>query len=456
LFFRQVLYADLGCASYVLGDDGEAVVVDPRWDVDAYLEIANSEQLRIGCVLDTHDHADHVSGRRRLARLTGARSHHAVTGKDDSDGGIATGQEIAVGSLRIRALGTPGHRPEHLAFAVIDLSRGTDPWLVLTGDSLLVGDLARPDLAVEAEDGASLLHSSLHSLLALGDHIEVWPGHVGGSLCGGAQLSRKTSSTIGFERRHNPLLLLDQQDFIHALTANMPPRPPNIERIVEINRAGETEPAEVRPLALQEVQEILREHVSVLDGRAPEAFDRGHLAGAVNLPITSHGVGTRAGWSLASDEQIVIAADDLEGTRKMASALQAVGLWNIIGHVVGDGPAWEQQGLPIARADSWDLARLANSLSRHEVDLVDVRDRSEWIAGHVPGSHHVPLDRLGRGRAASLPDSGRTTVVACTAGARAAFAASLLRRAGRRDVVRVSGGGVPDLSTHGIDLAVGA
>jgi len=456
LFFRQVLYRDLGCASYVLADGGEAVVVDPRWDVDVYLEIASLEHLRIAYVLDTHDHADHVSGRRRLARLTGARSYRAVGDGDTSEDGITPGDEIAVASIRIRALGTPGHRPEHLAFAVIDLSRGPDPWVVLTGDSLLVGDVARPDLAVDAIDGANLLHESLRSLVALGDHTEVWPGHIGGSLCGGANLSGKPSSTIGFECRHNPLLLADRDEFVRGLTESLPARPPNVERIVEINRTGDLEPAEVKSLAVDDVRALLRSNVSVLDGRAPEAFDDGHLAGAVNLPSTTHGVGTRAGWMLSPDDPIMIAADDPQLAQSMALALQAVGLWNIVGSAIGDGRAWQRRDLPIARADSWDVAQLAGGLRRDEVDLVDVRDTAEWIAGHVPGSHHLPLDRLGPGRSVPLPDRGRTTAVACAAGGRAAFAASLLRRAGRRDVVRVAGGGVADLTTHGIDLAVGA
>jgi hydroxyacylglutathione hydrolase len=206
LFFRQVLYRDLGCASYVLGDGGEAIVVDPRWDIDIYLEIARNELLSITHVLETHNHADHVSGRFRLAQITGARCHCAADGEPADGEGIAAGWEIAIGSVRVQALATPGHRPEHLAFAVADLSRGSDPWLLLTGDSLLVGDIARPDLAVEPRDGAAALHDSLKRLVALDDYVEVWPAHVGGSLCGGVRLSGKTSSTVGYERRHNPLL----------------------------------------------------------------------------------------------------------------------------------------------------------------------------------------------------------------------------------------------------------
>jgi hydroxyacylglutathione hydrolase len=454
LFFRQVLYGDLGCASYMLGDGGEAVVVDPRWDVDAYLEIARTERLRITVVLDTHDHADHVSGRFRLAALTGARSYRAAPAGDWPPDGIAAGQEIAVGALRLQAIATPGHRPEHLAFAVSDLSRGSGAWLLLTGDSLLVGDLARPDLVLEAEDGATALHASLRKLLALGDHVEVWPAHVGGSLCGGAGLSGKTSSTIGFERRHNPLLLMDQGEFVRGLIENAPPRPPNIDRIVELNRGRGGEPKEVRPVNAEEAREFLRAGVTVLDARSPPEFDAGHIVGALNLPVSSAGVGTRAGWSLTPEEAIVIAASHGGAAQTMANALHAVGLWQVAGYVLGGALAWERQGLPVAEAHSWDVEQLAGGLRSAAVDLVDVRDTWEWDAGHVPGSHHVPLDRLRHGRSVELPNRGRTTAVACNIGIRAAFAASLLRRAGRPDVVRISGGGVADLGTHGIDLAV--
>ena len=315
MFFRQVLYRDLGCASYVLGDGGEAVVVDPRWDTDVYLEMAAAERLRITHVLDTHDHADHVSGRLRLVAATGARSHRPDLAEDVGDR-FGAGDEIAVGSLRIRALATPGHRPEHLTFAVFDLSRGDDPWLLLTGDSLLVGDIARPDLAVEATEGARALHGSLQQLLGLGDHVEVWPAHIGGSLCGGAGLSGKTSSTVGFERLHDPLLMMDREQFVDSLTASLPSRPPNVDRIVGLNRRrlAAADPAEPPRLDASGLREALRAGVTVLDCRVPDQFDAGHLAGAINLPVSSPGVGTRAGWALDPAQSIVIVAvDDTDG-----------------------------------------------------------------------------------------------------------------------------------------------
>ncbi|MGI8506056.1 MAG: rhodanese-like domain-containing protein [Solirubrobacteraceae bacterium] len=455
MFFRQILYRDLGCASYVLGDGGQAIVVDARWDVDVYLDLARVERLQIAHVIDTHDHADHVSGRLRLASATGARAYRPDAEKRGADT-IVAGDEIAVGALRLRAIATPGHRPEHLTFTVVDLARSAEPWMLLSGDSLLVGDIARPDLATEAAAGARALHASLERLLALGDHVEVWPAHVGGSLCGGAGLSGKTSSTIGFEARNDPLLMMGEEEFVRGLTVSLPSRPPNIDRIVSLNRRVEDEPP-VQPPALggSELRERLAEGAIVLDGRSPDEFDAGHLAGAVNLPASSPGVGTRAGWAFEPDERIVVVAADVAGAEQMASALQAVGFRRLAGYSLADRGAWEGAGLPVAETGTWDLDRLVEGLRAEAVELVDVRELGEWETGHIRGSHHVPLHRLRDVDAVSIPDRGRTTAVACAAGARAAFAASLFRRAGRRDVVRVSGGGVPDLGARGIDLQPG-
>jgi glyoxylase-like metal-dependent hydrolase (beta-lactamase superfamily II)/rhodanese-related sulfurtransferase len=456
VLFRQVLYDDLGCASYLLGDAGEAIVIDPRWDIAPYLEIAEAEQLRIAHVIDTHDHADHVSGRVRLAQATGARTYRPGPREDGGADVIVAGDEVIAGSVCVTAVATPGHRPEHLTFLVSDLSRGPEPWMLLSGDSLLVGDIARPDLAVEARQGACDLHASLRRLLDLEDHVEVWPAHIGGSLCGGSGLSGKASSTVGFERRHNPLLGLDEGSFVEGLTTELPSRPPNIERIVELNRrAGGRPPRAPGRLSGDALLSLLA-GATVLDSRVPGEFDDGHVAGSINLPVASAGAGTRAGWALDPEAGVVIVAGDMAEAERMASALQAVGFWNLEGVSIADPQEWAHHAVPVARADSWDVEQLAEGLRHDLVDLVDVREPSEWITGHIPGSHHVPLNRLRDVQSIVLPQYGRTTAVACAAGMRAAFAASLLRRAGRADVVRVSGGGVGDLGALGLELAAGA
>lgn len=449
VFFCQVLYRDLGCASYLLGDGGEAIVVDPRWDIDIYLETARAEELRITHVLDTHDHADHVSGRERLAAATGARVHRPATNAERLP-------VLGVGRLRLTARAAPGHRPEHVVLAVADLSRSPEPWLLLTGDSLLVADLARPDLAYEPVEGALALYRTIRELITVGDGVEVWPGHVGGSLCGGALLSGKPSSTVGFERRHNALLALDEDRFVAELTTRLPTRPPNVPHIVALNqRTGAAPPVVLEPLSGDELRVQLRAGAIVLDARPPGEFDRAHLAGSINLPVTSPGVGTRAGWTLSPDQALVLVAADTLSAARMASALQAVGLSRLAGFVHADERDWTAAGLSVAQADAWDLDRLLAELRADAVELVDVREPDEWVQGHVPGSFNVPLHRLRDVVSAGLPDRSRTTAVACAAGMRAAFAASLLRRAGHHDVVRLSGGGVPGLGARGLELDIG-
>jgi glyoxylase-like metal-dependent hydrolase (beta-lactamase superfamily II)/rhodanese-related sulfurtransferase len=468
MIFRQILYDDLGCASYFLADGGQAVVVDPRWDVDVYIELAAVEGVRIAHVLDTHQHADHVSGRDRLAALTGAcayaprdasappdASRDGEAGHTDAHAELVAGEEIAVGSLRLRALATPGHRPEHLSILVSDVSRGEDPWLVLSGDSLLVGDLARPDLAVEARTGARALHASVRELLALGDRVELWPAHVGGSLCGGAGLSGKTSSTLGYERAHNPLLELDEERFVEELLRELPPRPPNIDRVVSLNRAR-TVPPPPLPVEL-DVSALLDEIAAgarVVDGRAPDAFDAGHLPGAINLPA-GRARGTRAGWVLSPEDRLVVIGADREQAHALAAALHAVGLWGVVGLAAGDPARWLERGVEVRRSVSWDVATLVERLRRDEIQLIDVRERDEWRRGHLRGSRSVPLHRLADPDAIASSRTVGSLAVACAGGARAAFAASVIRRSGHAEVIRVAGGGIGDLPRHGVALTQG-
>src|SRR5512132_538021 len=233
MIFRQITHDDLGCASYLVGDDdaGVAAVVDPRFEIDEYLELARYMGVDIEHVLETHNHADHVSGHGRLAAATGAVIHlHREAQPDYDHEPFDDGWELPLGDLRVRALHTPGHRPEHTAFLLTDGGRGEEPWAVLTGDSLFVGDIARPDLAIEKEEGARGIFHSLHRLLELPPETEVWPGHLGGSLCGGPGMDMKVASTIGYEAAHNDLLSeRDEDRFVARAIATLGPQPPNLE-----------------------------------------------------------------------------------------------------------------------------------------------------------------------------------------------------------------------------------
>src|SRR3954447_12941436 len=240
MIFRQITHDDLGCASYFIGDEdaGVAAVVDPKLDIEEYLALARYMGVRIDHILETHNHADHVSGHGRLADATGAAIHiHRDAAAKYEHEPFDDGWELELGAVMVRALHTPGHRPEHTAFVLVDSARGPEPWAVLSGDTLFVGDIARPDLAVDKDEGARGIFHSLHDgLLALPEACEVWPGHLGGSLCGGPGMDMKVSSTIGYERRHNELLRVEDEDeFVHASTSTLGPQPPNFKAIVGLN-----------------------------------------------------------------------------------------------------------------------------------------------------------------------------------------------------------------------------
>src|SRR5919199_3825446 len=279
MIFRQFTHDDLGCASYLVGDEdaGVAAVVDPRFEIDEYLEYARYAGVQIEHVLETHNHADHVSGHGRLAAATGATIHiHRDAAPAYEHEPFDDGDEWELGALRIRALHTPGHRPEHTAFALIDGHRGDEPWAVLTGDTLFVNDVARPDLAIEKSEGARGIFRSLHAkLLPLPDHVEIWPGHLGGSMCGGPDMDMKISSTIGFEREHSAKLAIDDEDaFVDEALAGLGPQPPNFQAIVELNRGPLlTEGAELLPLMPQQVEHQRASGALVVDVRTDLQYD---------------------------------------------------------------------------------------------------------------------------------------------------------------------------------------
>jgi hydroxyacylglutathione hydrolase len=412
--------------------------------------------LRISHILETHNHADHLSGKGRLVEAAGATIHISKdAGVEYEHEPLSDGDVVEVGATRIRALATPGHRPEHLSFVVEDTSRSEVPWLLLTGDSLFVGDLARPDLAVEAEEGARGLFGSLRKLKELEDFVEVRPGHIGGSLCGGANMSRKPDSTIGFERRFNDYFLFEEEEeFVKTLTAEQTPQPPNFERIVELNRGPLlTEVAPLTPLLPQRVEELTRAGAVLIDGRDQREFDAAHVPGSINVTMNQSGVGTRAAWMVDPESEVIVAAEGDDDARRMVRMLEAVGFRHVRGYLEGGISAWRATRLNAQTTPALDIPGLAERLKKGEVVVLDVRSVEEWQAGHVKGAIHVPYQRL-RGR---VPDEvrntdGRPLAVICGSGVRSALAASLLRRAGVNNVEHVADGGVPDLAGENIEL----
>jgi hydroxyacylglutathione hydrolase len=365
---------------------------------------------------------------------------------------------VQVAGVRIVALATPGHRPDHMAFVIEDGSRSGAPWLVVTGDSLFVGDLARPDLAVEPETGARDLHRSVRRLLELEDFAEVWPGHIGGSLCGGAGMSEKPGSTIGFERRFNRLAgIRDEDDFVRELTGKLAPQPPNFKRIVALNRGPLLTDAQLlEGLTPRRVQELLDQGGTLLDGRATREFDAAHVPGAINVTMVKAAVGTRAAWVVDPESDVVVSAASEPDARRLGRLFEAVGFRALRGYLAGGVTAWEEAGLPVETTPAVDIAGLAELLRRGDVRLLDVREDDEWEEGHVEGSMHVPYHELRDGAPGELANGDGTQIaVACSAGNRSSIAASLLRRSGVDNILHVADGGVADLAGEGVELVRG-
>ncbi|HEY2938649.1 MAG TPA: MBL fold metallo-hydrolase [Gaiellaceae bacterium] len=426
MLFRQFVDEDLGCASYLIGDEGsgDAVVVDPAYAIEPYLEEAEGANVRIVGVLETHTHADHVSGHGRLALEHGVPvSIHPAAEPEYPFEPIENGQEMRVGEVAVRVLHTPGHRPEHCCFLV--------DGALLTGDSLLIGDAARPDLAIEAREGAEDLYRSLQRLAELPEDTGVYPGHVAGSLCASG-ISDAHSSTIGAERLTNRALgFAELQEFVADSASISAPRPPTTERVVGLNRGPflGAQPT-LEPLASFQGQ--------VLDVRPARQFAGGHVSGALNVPVTGSSFGTRAGFLLDSEAPIALHASSPKEAELAARRLRAVGILDLAGYLV-DAAAPD-------RLEPIGVEELERLLADDAVEVIDVREKDERDEGFIPGSRHIPY-RLVRAYRDEL-DNGRPVVTVCESGARAAIAASVLAAEGI-DARPLLDAGIPDWEARG-------
>jgi glyoxylase-like metal-dependent hydrolase (beta-lactamase superfamily II)/rhodanese-related sulfurtransferase len=384
-------------------------VVDPAYAIEQYLEAAQVEGVRIVRILETHTHADHVSGHGRFAIEHGTPvSVHPLADPEFSFDPLQDGQVMHVGAVQVRVLHTPGHRPEHCALVV-------DERLVLTGDSMFVGDAARPDLAVDAREGAEGLFHSLQRLTQLPDAYEVYPGHVAGSLCGVA-MSPARSTTIAAEKRSNAALAFgDLQEFIASSAAVSTPRPPTTARVVALNK-GPFVGASESVARLDEIGSA-----TVLDVRPAAAHAAGHVHGAFNVPVSASSFATRAGFILDPDERIVLHATDDDEAERAARGLRSVGFLDLAGYVTKVDAT--EQLRPI------ELDELERLLEEGSVQVLDVREKSERDEGYIPGSLHIPY-RLLRETGTDGLDTSKPVVTICGTGTRASIAASVLAAAG--------------------------
>lgn len=444
MYFKQLIKEDLGCASYIVGctNAGVCVVVDPRLDmVDDILELAAARGMRVTAVIETHNHADHISGHGEIARRTGATIYiHELAEAGYPHEKLKDGDELKFGVAKLRAIHTPGHRPEHISLAVSDTSRSDDPWLVLTGDSLFIGDVARPDLAVPGEKGANALYDSIFDrLLQLEDGVEVYPAHVAGSLCGRG-MSARTSSTIGYERKHNAAVApRPRSTFISDINENLPERPPNMFNIVERNRGDYTHqvsplmPLPLEPLAFQREMEG---GGLVIDTRSPGQFGEGHIPGALQVYLRGSAFATRVGFVASPQSRLLLVVKDERDLHDAVAQLAVVGFDQVVGYLDGGMRAWQEAGLPAQQVEQISVDRL-HSL-RHDLNILDVRDQDEWEEGHIRGATHIPYYSIEQHM--KELDSSRPLAVLCASGQRSSLACSILQRHGFTGLFNVEGG----------------
>jgi hydroxyacylglutathione hydrolase len=447
MFFKQFYLGCLAQASYLVGSGGEAAVVDPRRDVDEYIEVARAEGLRIRYVIETHLHADFVSGHRELAERTGASIVFGARAEATlPHRAVVDGDELAVGDLVLRIIETPGHTSEGISILVTDTSVSSEPKLVFTGDTLFVGDVGRPDLAgtqgMSPEQMAGMLYESLHGkLLTLADGVEVYPAHGAGSLCG-RSLSQATSSSIGEERRTNPALQpMTKERFIQLATADLPLLPQYFPKDVALNRQGAVSlhERELPPaLGLKQVETLAAAGAVVLDVRDAHAFGTGHVPGSLNVGLAGQ-FAVWAGILVPMESRIVLVAEGETATREALTRLARVGLDNVAGYLEGGVEALARPGVALQSLPQIGVAELRELRAAGQAPAVlDVRRQAEYAAGHVPGAVHLPLDQL-EARFSEL-DAREPLAVICAGGYRSSAAASLLQKRGFQRVRNVVGG----------------
>lgn len=461
MFLHQFFVRGLGHASYLVGDAdaGVAAVIDPRRDVEGYLGLARAEGLRIVEILETHIHNDYVSGADELRQRTGATvrvaANAALTRPHEA---IGDGDELHLGSLRFRVLATPGHTPDHVSFAVADLSRSDDDWVLFAGGALLVGTAARPDLLggpEEAARAAAVEFATLRDRIApLPDWVELYPTHGAGSLCGSG-IGGKRWSTIGYERRHNPALLQpDAEAFRRFILTDQPTVPAYWRRMRALNQAGAAPLAglaEPRPMTVEAVEHAAGHDAIVVDARDPEVFAAGHIPGSFGIGLGDT-FGTWVGSVVPADRGLILVLTHDDDVTPALAQLRRAGYDRVAGYLAGGFGTWRASGNAIARLETRTADELAYQIAAGAVRVLDVREASEWRAGHIAGAIHIPGGALPR-RLNDVPDD-RPLAVVCAGGYRSTVAASLLERAGRHRLINLIGG-VTAYEAAGHPLVVG-
>jgi len=450
MVFESVQTEGIAEISYLIGDDGSgtAAVVDPRPDVAIYLELARRHGVAITHVLETHIHADFMSGARELAARAGSAQVYA-SGEADASYGfplekIRDGQQFKFGSVALTARHTPGHTPEHLSYELSQSESAERPWGLLTGDSLFVGSAGRPDLLGESETEVltqQLFHTLRDYYLKLDDGVIIYPCHGAGSACG-ADIGERPMSTIGYERRTNAFLQHeDFERFQQFVREGAPPVPQHYPILKKINAAGPEligDAPIVPALPPQEFQRRIEQgDAQLVDTRQMLAFGGGHIPGAISIGDRPE-LSVWAGDMLDYDKPILLVVEDEAQLRWISWHFAFVGLTDFAGYLAGSMKAWQNAGLPLQSLPQLSVQALAQH--REDFQVLDVRDDSEWNSGHIPNAKHRYVAEMRDGVNGEINlDRGKPTAVYCGSGYRASIAASLLKRAGFESVHNVPG-----------------
>ncbi len=444
MYFEQFYLGCLAHASYMLASAGEAVVVDPQRDVEIYLTAAEANQVSIRHIFETHLHADFVSGHRELASRTGAQIYIGAQAQATFPHVDLTDSfHLQVGQMRITALETPGHTPESMCFVITDEEKSPSPWGVLTGDTLFLGDVGRPDLSKRFTPAqlAAMLYDSLHQkILKLSDNVLVYPAHGVGSLCG-RNMRAERVSTIGTERLTNyALQIKSREEFVRQLTSNLPARPEYFLQDAEINRTGASALSDLPALSAiepAELKALLAEGGIALDVRPAEQFAAAHVPGSVNIALSGQ-FASWAGAVLGLAAHPVLIAESQDAIAEARMRLARIGLEDARGYLRGGIEAWSTAGLPLATLSQIGVQALSGRLQESSLQVLDVRREPEWEAGHIAGATWWPLDNF----KVAPPEIDRNLPVAvhCKGGYRSMIACSLLQRAGFKNVFNLVGG----------------
>jgi glyoxylase-like metal-dependent hydrolase (beta-lactamase superfamily II) len=447
MYFKQFYLGCLAHASYLIGSEGEGAVVDPQRDVEHYLEEAEKQNLKIKYVIETHLHADFVSGHRELAARTGAEIvFGAKANATFPHLAVTDGDELKVGKIVLKVLETPGHTPESISITVTDLETSNEPQKVLTGDTLFIGDVGRPDLVgskgFTPQTMAEMLYNSLHEkLLKLPDNVEVYPAHGAGSLCG-RNLSKETSSTIGEQKKFNyALKVMDKNDFVKMMTTDLPEVPAYFPKDAEINRGGAKALKELaQPLAMtpEEVNKYSQQGYLILDVRPASAFGDGHIPGSINIALSGQ-FASWAGTLISLNTPIILVAEDLDKVTEAVTRLARIGIETVKGYLEGQLSTWDKSQLDITKIVQLSVSDLYSQLEeKTDLQLVDVRRPAEYKTGHTPKALNIQLANLEK--ELSKLKAEKPTAIICASGYRSSIAASILARQGFNKLYNVVGG----------------